>query len=407
MTRTDNRLLGYAPVPVYRQDGQLFVEDQAAKGLAQWAHNFDRVEMMTLLERGPPPPGWSPWDPSMADFKARYHILPTAYRPDQFLRALPRTAPRIRALIQMPVYRSFAIGGLFGDWGAVAALLAQRAGKSHAVWTDRIESAVIREEAKHGPLKTRLRKSLSHRPMAALERYVVRRADMGLFNGDETFEHFAPLCRAPVRVNDISLERHEHIDEAALREKQARAADGRLRILYAGRAVAMKGTMDWCKTLIALAARGVAFDATWLGDGQDMPAMRRAIAEAGLQDRVAFPGFTSDREQILQALRGAHVFLFCHRTPESPRCLIEALASGTPIVGYDSAYARGLINGTDAGSLHPLGDTDSLAAALEAIDHDRAHLARRMGTAQKAGWRFEITEVFRHRAEAIRAHMTP
>ena len=43
--------------------------------------------------------------------------------------------------------------------------------------------------------------------------------------------------------------------------------------------------------------------------------------------QVALPGFIRDRSAILKVLREAQVFVFCHKTPESPRNLIEALVS--------------------------------------------------------------------------------
>ena len=41
-----------------------------------------------------------------------------------------------------------------------------------------------------------------------------------------------------------------------------------------------------------------------------------------------------DHDQLLRELKARDVFVFCHKIPESPRCLIEALQCGVPIVGY-------------------------------------------------------------------------
>ena len=67
--------------------------------------------------------------------------------------------------------------------------------------------------------------------------------------------------------------------------------------------------------------------------GDDRPDAR------GLGDVVSLPGFVSSRAKVMEFLRGIHVLVFCHRTPESPRCLVEALMSGTGILGYESDYA--------------------------------------------------------------------
>ena len=284
-----DRLVSYIPVPVMRHDGALFVENQAIKGLRRWADNFERCDFMTPVEDRPPPDGWSAWTPADAYGRVRLHLLPTAYRPDQFLRALPATLPRIRALVKTPAYRCFAIGGLFGDWGAVSCILSRNNGLDHAVWTDRIESAVTRQGAGEGPLKTRLRKATTAGPMAALERYVIRRANVGLFNGSETYAHYAPMARAAVQVNDLSISREDHIAPDLLATKIAGAAGGPLRIVYVGRADPMKGGPDWCATLALLAQAGVSFQATWFGDGPDLPAMKDAVQSAGIADIVTCP----------------------------------------------------------------------------------------------------------------------
>ena len=40
--------------------------------------------------------------------------------------------------------------------------------------------------------------------MAMLERAVIRRATLGLFHGRETYDAYAPHCRAPHVVHDIA-----------------------------------------------------------------------------------------------------------------------------------------------------------------------------------------------------------
>jgi glycosyltransferase involved in cell wall biosynthesis len=133
--------------------------------------------------------------------------------------------------------------------------------------------------------------------------------------------------------------------------------------------------------------------------------MRQQIEAAGLADRVSLPGFSKDRGEVLQSLRDADLFLFCHKTPESPRCLIEALISGTPIVGYDGAFARELTETNGGGTLVALDDVDSLAAAVIRIGQDKAELKQLIERAAKDGAPFDDETVFRHRCELIRKYL--
>jgi colanic acid/amylovoran biosynthesis glycosyltransferase len=152
-----------------------------------------------------------------------------------------------------------------------------------------------------------------------------------------------------------------------------------------------------------LSAAGVDFRAVWLGDGVELPAMQARVRAAGLDDRVSMPGFATDRSAVLASLRAAQVFLFCHKTPESPRCLIEALISGCPIVGYDGAFARDLITGHGGGPLVPRGEVAALAGAAAALAGDRTRLADLAGRAARDGAPFTAEAVFEHPNALIRA----
>ena len=92
--------------------------DQACNGLRLWAENFSRLVVMMPLAEGPPPPSWVPLARVGAALE-RIEIvpLPQAYRPDRFVARLPAVRRQLRALIARADYLSFAIGGLFGDWG--------------------------------------------------------------------------------------------------------------------------------------------------------------------------------------------------------------------------------------------------------------------------------------------------
>ena len=97
--------------------------------------------------------------------------------------------------------------------------------------------------------------------------------------------------------------------------------------------------------------------------------------------------------------------LFCHKTPESPRCLIEALTCGTPIVGYDSAFPRELIEANGGGSLVARDDVAALATAVIGLAQDRRQLAALIHAAARDGAQFDDETVFRHRSELIRTHL--
>ena len=399
-------LLIYAPVPLHRRDGALCLEDQACDGLRLWLDHFDRLILLIPESAAPAPPAWVPLD-RIGPALERIEIvtLPEAWRPDRFLRALPRALPRIRDAIGRADFLGFAIGGLMGDWGSAGAWAAHRMGKPFFIWTDRVESEVVARTLHAMPWRRRLKARAELPLMRWNERALIRRAALGLFHGQETYDTYAPFSRNPHVVHDIHLAPEDRIGAEALAAKIANAGDGPLRIVYAGRAEAMKGAQDWVAVLEALAARGVDFTATWLGDGPERAAMAARVAAGPLNGRVALPGFLNDRQGLLTALRQAHVLLFCHLTPESPRVLIEALVSACPILGYGSAFPEDLIARHGGGVLVPVGERAALAETLAAVAESRARLADLITRAARDGEGFDGPTVFAHRAELIHKHL--
>lgn len=407
MANAGNTLLLYAPVPLYSSEEGYLLEDQACNGLRLWSEHFERVIVMHPLEQGKAPPSWIPIQTSGIDLnRVEIVALPSAYRPDRFLLQYSKVRRQIAQLIDRAHYMSFSIGGIFGDWGSVAAMEAHRKGRRFAVWTDRVESEVVRHQARAAQsLKARVRAALYHRPMAMLERAIIRRATVGLFHGAETHATYAPYAKAAEIVHDIHLGVQDRIPVAELRHKWDAVSQGPLSICYLGRADPMKGTDDWIEVMASLKEAGVDFHATWLGDGERLQAMRAQVDRLGLGEHVALPGFVRDRAAILKALRRAHVFVFCHKTPESPRNLIEALVSGTPLVGYDSPFPRDLIAANGGGILSPKDDVKALVSTLIKVAGDRLRLADLINRAALDGGPFNDAAVFSHRSELIRAYL--
>jgi glycosyltransferase involved in cell wall biosynthesis len=84
--------------------------------------------------------------------------------------------------------------------------------------------------------------------------------------------------------------------------------------------------------------------------------------------------------------------------------LIEALICGLPIIGYDSSYARDLIQ-NGGGMLSPIHDPRSLARSLLAIQ-DRATLSHLSRRAAIDGRKFTAESAFRDRSKLMKTIRT-
>lgn len=403
-------LLLVLPLPIHvTGDGIFFLERQACNGLRLWLDNFDRVTICCAAVRTDKPPTDAlPLKDAVPADRLTVVLLPSAHTPLRFLRVLPRARGVLSELIDTHRYLHFAIGGLWGDWGSIGAVMAARRGRPAAIWTDRVESAVMRFQSLERRGLRRLYRRFNAWGAARLEQYVIRRSTLGLFHGSDTYRAYAPFSPDPHVVHNIHLGPDARIDATALVEKQHRVlSDTPVRIIYGGRLHPDKGVADWIAVLARIAEAGTPFDAVWYGDGPVLAEARAMVEARGLADRVRFPGPTASHGALVAALQDADIMLFCHKTPESPRCLIEALLSGTPIVGYNSAYPSDLIAAHGGGVLTQANDVNALADALAELIDDRPQLATLMRQAAADGWPMVDVEIFGHRAQLIKTRLAP
>ena len=105
----------------------------------------------------------------------------------------------------------------------------------------------------------------------------------------------------------------------------------------------------------------------YVGDGEYESAMRIAVAERGLENRVHFLGYRADAELLVAAF---DVYLLTSRYEGMPYSLVEALRAGVPIAatrvtGNDEVVLPG-INGL----LFPVGDVPAgVAAVMDLLEH--------------------------------------
>jgi glycosyltransferase involved in cell wall biosynthesis/GT2 family glycosyltransferase len=107
-------------------------------------------------------------------------------------------------------------------------------------------------------------------------------------------------------------------------------------------------------------------------EGERLLAQLRArAAQPDLADRVEFTGALSDPSA---ALREAGCLLHCSDREPFGMVLVEALASGTPVVAPAAGGPAEIVDAT-CGALYPPGDASAGARALAGVLHDRAALS--------------------------------
>ncbi|MBO9582109.1 MAG: glycosyltransferase [Sphingobium sp.] len=395
-------LLLVLPLSVYSREGRFYIDSQAANGLQQWLRHFSRLTLGLRLQEGVEPPADTVAIDSLGlGDRLTLEVFPWVWAPMAHFRAWAAVRRQLDKLIDSHDYLQFAIGGAWGDWSALGAIMAAKRGRKASVWTDRVESEVMRIEASRTSAAKRPFKWLNAFLARVLERRAIRCSALGLFHGMDTYRAYSKMGPNPHLVHDIHLKPADRIPDERLAAKVAGAHDGPLKFIYVGRLHPDKGVMDWIETLRLAAELGVDYRASWLGAGPQLEEARAQVAKLGLADRISLPGPEFDRARLLEALRDAHAMLFCHLTPESPRCLIEALVSGTPIIGYRSAYPEDLISQFGGGLLTPH-QPALLSAELFRLSQDRPALVKLIEGAAWDGHDMNDEAVFAHRADLMK-----
>lgn len=106
-----------------------------------------------------------------------------------------------------------------------------------------------------------------------------------------------------------------------------------------------------------------------LGDGSAATALKHRADAIGVADRVTFVGAVDERA-VVDALRGAHVYVSTVPMDGTSVSLLQALAIGRPSIVVDNASNREWIAHGVTGWLTPVGDVDALAEALRVAHAD-------------------------------------
>lgn len=102
----------------------------------------------------------------------------------------------------------------------------------------------------------------------------------------------------------------------------------------------------------------------------------RRIEQGGLAQRVVFAGAVQDRERLAGMYRAADVFVFPSRREGLPNVLLEAMASGLPVVVSQLPELAGIVRHGKNGFFVPLDDPSALGAAILQIARDKPGSAR-------------------------------
>jgi glycosyltransferase involved in cell wall biosynthesis len=211
-------------------------------------------------------------------------------------------------------------------------------------------------------------------PFRLLERYVLDRVDYGIFGNQES----ARVWHAKGFQGRFAVIPQFGVDPLMFSPAPREAGRGFI-VGYVGRLVPEKGVDLLLEALTGLEGMWRAYI---LGSGPAQEALETQARQLGLADRVSFDAQIPST-QMPAYYRQLDALVVPSRTrpnwkEQFGRVLIEAMASGVPVIGSDSGEIPHVVG--DAGLIFPEERADILGAHLSSLLRDvglRAELARR------------------------------
>lgn len=119
----------------------------------------------------------------------------------------------------------------------------------------------------------------------------------------------------------------------------------------------------------ACAAAGENVRLVIVGEGPEKEAIESEAAKQGISDRLLMPGFQADPARYVGLF---DIFALSSDSEQFPISLIEAMATGLPVVATDVGDVRDMVSQANAGFIKPVSDEKGLAEAITTlVQHDQ------------------------------------
>jgi colanic acid/amylovoran biosynthesis glycosyltransferase len=175
---------------------------------------------------------------------------------------------------------------------------------------------------------------------------------------------------------------HCGVDTEKFAQRAGTSAREGLRIVNVGRLVDVKGQALLLEALAQLRADGLDVQATIIGDGPERERLRALAGELGVEAAVEFTGAVG-QDDIRGYYERADLFCAPSFAEGVPVVLMEAMATGLPVVATQVMGVPELVEDGVTGRLVPPGRADLVAEAIRGLAEQPDERAR-MGECGRA-----------------------
>jgi glycosyltransferase involved in cell wall biosynthesis len=159
------------------------------------------------------------------------------------------------------------------------------------------------------------------------------------------------------------------VDTERFRPPDAPRSGSRIVLGCVGRLDPVKAHDVLIDAFARVVAGGADLELRLLGDGPLKADLERHARDLGVADRVRFPGTVAD---VPEQLRDLDIFVLASHREGRPTSIMEAMASGLPVVATRVGSIPELVAEGRTGLLVDPGSTDELARAIGTLSGDEA-----------------------------------
>ncbi len=211
------------------------------------------------------------------------------------------------------------------------------------------------------------------------------------------------LPREKIRVihNGVNTERFQPAppEERARIRKELGIADRDLTIISVASLKPLKRIDALLRVTARLAGTGMPIRIIVAGEGSERASLESLARELGIAEKVAFLG---NRDDVNRLLKAGDVFVLASRTEAFPNVVLEAMATGLPVVTTDVGSVREMVEPGRSALIVAPGDDSALETALLALSSDLT-LRRALGERGReiVNERFRFDKMCAEREQAI------
>uniref|UniRef100_A0A832M3J0 Glycosyltransferase n=1 Tax=Oscillatoriales cyanobacterium SpSt-402 TaxID=2282168 RepID=A0A832M3J0_9CYAN len=207
--------------------------------------------------------------------------------------------------------------------------------------------------------------------------FIVRFCSLALFKEQKLCDDYGRGRTNVKLMLDPNFSQEYIISNQAMESKIHALSDPEqpLELLYFGRLVYYKG-VDRCIQALAQArnmgANNVHFSI--IGSGEEADNLRTLVKELNLEDYVTFHPPIPYGETFLEKLRYFHLMLATPLSGDTPRSTWDAIASGIPVLAFDTPFYKSMSVYTGAVDVVPWPSVEHLAKRIEYYSRNKAEL---------------------------------